>query len=337
MRVRRVLKTALKRGALVSAANWQVVLIQFVAESLFKLLLAVPLVGGALLVVTLADGGTADILSGDLRQIVTTIAGVLRAQPVALGAFLASLAIAVGGGSTLMFFVKGGTVTVLIAGDSQAGPIEQQPVTIESVRRASAFSVGALLEGSDRLFKRYLRAGLVLLTIYAVSGAMYLGAVVGGYRLVDGTVLLVGWTLIATVVSGAMALWITLVNLLYLLTQIVIAVDDVPVVTAFRRVSRFVRREPRKLAGVFLIVLALVVLALFASVLTTAGLGLIGFVPVFWLMAFPLQAAAWLVRGLVFQYLGLTALGAYLTLYRAEPREAVDGVAAAPGPLVQPA
>ena len=30
----------------------------------------------------------------------------------------------------------------------------------------------------------------------------------------------------------------------------------------------------------------------------------------------PLQIAAWLVRGFVFQYLALTALGAYLTQYR---------------------
>jgi hypothetical protein len=30
----------------------------------------------------------------------------------------------------------------------------------------------------------------------------------------------------------------------------------------------------------------------------------------------PLQIAAWLMRGIVFQYLALTALGAYLTQYR---------------------
>jgi hypothetical protein len=30
---------------------------------------------------------------------------------------------------------------------------------------------------------------------------------------------------------------------------------------------------------------------------------------------FPLQLAALLIRGLVFEYLGLTALGAYLALY----------------------
>jgi hypothetical protein len=29
-----------------------------------------------------------------------------------------------------------------------------------------------------------------------------------------------------------------------------------------------------------------------------------------------LQATAWLLRGLLFHYLGLAALGAYLTLYR---------------------
>ena len=31
---------------------------------------------------------------------------------------------------------------------------------------------------------------------------------------------------------------------------------------------------------------------------------------------FPLQIVALLMRGLVFEYIGLTALGAYLTLYR---------------------
>ena len=37
--------------------------------------------------------------------------------------------------------------------------------------------------------------------------------------------------------------------------------------------------------------------------------------PLVGLAVFPLQLAALLVRGLVFEYLGLTALGAYLTLY----------------------
>ena len=44
-------KLALKRGALITAANWQVVVLQFVADALFTALLAVPVVGGAALVV----------------------------------------------------------------------------------------------------------------------------------------------------------------------------------------------------------------------------------------------------------------------------------------------
>ena len=45
------LKATLKRGALVAAANWPLVAVQFVAESTLKLLLAVPVVGGIFLVV----------------------------------------------------------------------------------------------------------------------------------------------------------------------------------------------------------------------------------------------------------------------------------------------
>jgi hypothetical protein len=39
-------------------------------------------------------------------------------------------------------------------------------------------------------------------------------------------------------------------------------------------------------------------------------------VPLVGLAVFPLQIAALLLRGLVFEYIGLTAMGAYVTLYR---------------------
>jgi hypothetical protein len=60
----------------------------------------------------------------------------------------------------------------------------------------------------------------------------------------------------------------------------------------------------------------MVMFATLASMLTTAGLGLIAFVPLAGLAVLPLQLVAWLLRNLVFQYLGLTALSAYLGLYR---------------------
>jgi hypothetical protein len=110
--------------------------------------------------------------------------------------------------------------------------------------------------------------------------------------------------------------WITLVNFVYLLTQIVMAVDDVGLRAALRRVFQFLRTSLRELAGIFGVVLVLVLLATIASVLATAGLSLIGFVPIAALVVLPLQLAAWLARGVVFQYLALTALGAYLTQYR---------------------
>jgi len=59
-----------------------------------------------------------------------------------------------------------------------------------------------------------------------------------------------------------------------------------------------------------------VVGATVVSLIATTSLGLIAFVPLAGLAVVPLQLLAWLFRGLVFQYLGLSALSAYLTLYR---------------------
>ena len=78
----------------------------------------------------------------------------------------------------------------------------------------------------------------------------------------------------------------------------------------------FVWGHLREVAGVFGVVLVLVVMATAASILATAGLGLIAFVPLVGLAVLPLQLAAWLVRGIVFEYLALAALGAYLSHYR---------------------
>jgi hypothetical protein len=67
---------------------------------------------------------------------------------------------------------------------------------------------------------------------------------------------------------------------------------------------------------VFGVVLLLVVGATIVSVIATTSLGVIAFVPLVGLAVVPLQLLAWLFRGLVFQLVGLSALGAYLTLYR---------------------
>ncbi len=72
-------RTALKRGALVAAANWQVVAIQTMAETTFKLLLAVPIVGGAFLVTLLLGKDLSEVLGGDLREGQEVIIGTAAA------------------------------------------------------------------------------------------------------------------------------------------------------------------------------------------------------------------------------------------------------------------
>ena len=83
-----------------------------------------------------------------------------------------------------------------------------------------------------------------------------------------------------------------------------------------RRVAVFLRRDFRGVMSVFGVILGLVVLATGVSVLAMGALGLIAFVPFFGLAVLPLQLLAWLFRGLVFQYIGLASIGAYLTRYR---------------------
>ena len=101
--------------------------------------------------------------------------------------------------------------------------------------------------------------------------------------------------------------------------QIVIAAEDCSVAAAARRVASSSVRHACPVAAVFVVVLGIVVFATGASLLATAALGLISFVPLLGLTVLPLQLGAWLFRGLVFQYVGLSSVGAYLKLYRCVP------------------
>jgi hypothetical protein len=309
------LKHLLKRGALLTAANWPTVAIQFVAETTFQVLLAVPVVGAAVLIAVLLGADLAELLQGSLRDIFTTVAGALMSEPVALVAFITAFTLVLCGGSVLMFAVKGGTVDVLIAANVAAGPIEQQPITYDHLHSASRFSLERFTTGCTRLFRRYLALGAALMVAYGVSGGAYLAFVVYGYRAAGDRVLIIGWALIAALAAVALVVWITIVNLLYLLMQVAMAMEDLPLAAAARAVAAFVRAEFRELLGVFLVVFGLLVAAMLASALAWSGVGLIAFVPLVGLAVFPLQIGALLLRGLVFEYLGLTALGAYITLY----------------------
>ena len=310
------LKAALKRGALLAAANWPLVIVQFVAESSLKLLLAVPIVGGAFLVALLLDTSLTDLLRGDARQIVTAILAALTASPAALVAFVFATLLVLVGGSIVTFIVKGGTIALLADAERMAGPIERPPLRLDALRRASVVAIDPFIAGCSRLWRRYVRIGLGLLIVYALTAAAYLAFVFGGYALAANSAILLGWTAAAALASSALIVWITLINFFYLMTQMVVAIEDVSVRRGVQLAIHFVWGHLREVAAVFGVVLLMVIIATAASILATTGLGLIAFVPLVGLAVLPLQLAAWLLRGIVFEYLALAALGAYLSHYR---------------------
>jgi hypothetical protein len=305
-------KLLLKRGAMLAAANWPTVAIQFVAETTFQVLLAVPILGASMLVAVLLGADIADLLQGGLRQTFTAIANALTSQPIALAAFVTAFTLVLFGGSVLMFLVKGGIVDVLAAANTTAPAIERRPITLETLRTASCFTLDRFTTGCGRLFRPYLALGMLLISVYAVSVGGYLVVVVYGFRAEGDRVWIIGWTVVAAILLVA---WITVVNLLYLLLQIAIAVEGLGIGEASGTVLRFIRAEFRNLAGVFIVELAIVIGATLVSALAWSGVGLIAFVPLVGLAVFPLQMIALILRGLVFEYIGLAALGAYVTLY----------------------
>src|SRR5436190_22896905 len=123
------LKLLLKRGALIAAANWPTVAIQFVAETAFQVLVAIPILGAAVLVAVVIGTDLAELLQGGLRDIATRIAAALTSEPMALVSFGVAFGITLTAASVLMFLVKGGALDVLLAAEESAGAIEREPLS----------------------------------------------------------------------------------------------------------------------------------------------------------------------------------------------------------------
>ncbi|MEY4096034.1 MAG: hypothetical protein RLZZ53_3233 [Acidobacteriota bacterium] len=294
-----------------TAANWQVVLVQFVADTLFKTLIAVPVVGGLMLVALVVGGNPFDLLRlDDLTQTVSTTVGVLVAQPAALAAFVGALGVILAGGSVMMFAVKAGSVTVLLAGDRSAGTIEVPPLRVAAMREANQATLERFSGGVRALFGRYLRLGIALTIVYGLIAAAYLTFVFGPSisETLDKPVAV-------TLASLLVIVAITLVNFIYLLLQIVMAAEDCGVLEALPHVVRLLRRRTKAISQALAAILALMLMATGASILATTALGLIAFVPFVGLAALPLQVFAWLVRGVVFQFVGMTGVATYLRLH----------------------
>ena len=300
-----------------AAANWPLIFVQATADALSRLVVAVPFVGGVVLVALIVGAEPVALLGLDVRDLAGTIVALLLARPLALFAFAAAMTVAIVGGSVFIFLVKGGTVSLLVRGERQAAHLEEPPLQAARVATAAVFSVEGFIDASRSLFPRFLRLGCVLMVVYALSGLALLATAFG--RGPDGL-------LMTAAASVVFVVWITAVNLLYLLAQIVMAAEGCGVGVAVRRAAGFVRRLPRTVLGVCAVSLGLVVLATAASLVAATALGLIGFVPFVGLAVLPLQLLAWVLRALVLQYIALSFVGAYSTLYRAH---AADGARAA--------
>jgi len=271
----------------------------------------IPILGGLMLVALIAGGNPFDLIRfDDLTRTISAMVGVLLAQPVALAAFLGALGVVLAGGSVLMFAVKAGSVTVLLAGDRAAGAIEVPPLRMSAMAQANQATFERFTGGVRHLFGRYLRLNIGLTVVYGLIAAAYLGILFGPplSPALDGPLAV---TIASLVVLGV----ITLVNFLYLLMQIMIAAEDCSVLEAVPHVARLIRRRPKALAQVLAAILSLMLMATGASILATTYLGFIGFVPFIGLAALPLQVIAWIVRGIVFQFVGLTGVATYLRLH----------------------
>lgn len=306
-------KLLLKRGALLAAANWPLVAIQFAAETTFQVLLAVPVIGGAILVVAILGANASNLLQGRVRDMAATVAASLAAEPVALVSFIVAFGIVLAGGSMLVFLVKGGVIDVLLSANDEAGAIEQEPLTLHGVQAASRFTLARFTGGCARLFRRYTILGLYLTGVYVVTGALYVAGAIYTFDVLENNGL---FFVVWAPVTLLLLIWISLVNVAYALLQLIIAAENVGIREGLGIISAFARARLRPLGLLLLVVFLLLSSAWVVSILAWSGVGLVAFVPLVGLAVFPLQLVALLMRGLVYEYIGLTALGAYLALYR---------------------
>jgi hypothetical protein len=325
------LRAALKQGALVTAANWPAVLVEFSLWALYELALGVPVLGGAFMVTVLLGLDIGTLFGQGLQDTTDLIVGSLSAAPIALAAFLAALGLVAGGGLILIGMVRAGTLAILVAGERAAADLHRAPLHVAGVRRAAAWTLPAVYEGVRRYGRRaaWLTAGLCL--AYLAIGICTLAAIALGFDLAADPAWTGAWRVFVVLSTAAGVVAVSVVNLLSDLARVVVVTDDCRLSEAPARVWKFMVGDARQVIGIFAVTSGILALAAAAWLVATANVAVIGFVPVVGLLVAPLQAAAWIVRGLLFQFMGLATLSAYQTQYRRFRRPGTRPVAASFG------
>ncbi len=312
------LGAALKRGAVLVMANWPVMVIDFTLESFYKLALAVPILGGALMVATVAgtDLGSAVGVGADAGSTLDTVVGSLGSTPVALVTFLVALAIAAVGGLAVMFIAKMGTLTVIVDADRSSGEVQTLPIGADALRRASAFRLERVLAGARQFARRAVTLALWLGGAYVAVGAAFVAVISSGLAMATGPAWTGAWPVLVLLTTSVGAVVISGVNLAYDLLRVIIVTDDCPVRLALVRLRHFVVDDAPQVIGIASVIGGVQIVAAAAALLAAAGLAPIAYMPLISLVLLPLQAALWILRGLVFESMSLASVAAYQTQYR---------------------
>lgn len=312
------------RGAIIALANWPVVLVEFVVESAYKFALGVPVVGGAFMVAVLLGVDVRSLLGEGLLSAADQILVRLATAPAALAAFVLALAVVGIGGAMLMFMVKAGTLAILVQGETLSAEPHRRPGGPGPLREAGAYSLAFLWVAMRRFERRAAVLALWLGLVYVGLGGGYLLAVGFGFRWVAESAWSPAWPLLVLAATSAGAVGVTAANLVFDLARVVMITDDCRVSEALTRVRTFLLADSRQVLGIFGAMGTILLLATAASITATAGFTLVAWVPLAGLLVVPLQVAFWIVRGLLFEYMGLVTLSAYQTQYRrfAAPRPA---------------
>lgn len=310
-----LLRAAIKRGVLIVIANWPVVLVDFAVGSFCKLALALPVVGGALMVTAVAGVDVRSVLADGIRSAADIVVGSLSTSPAALGAFLVAVVLVAIGGEVISFIVKAGTLSVLVQADRIAGDVHRLPIGLDVLRRAHAFRLEILVEAGRRFARRGIVLALWLGVAYLAVAVAYLALVSWG---LFGVALswVPAWAGLMVLATSGAVVGVGLANVAYTLLRVVIVTDDCEIGEAFRRLGRFVIEDARQVIGIFAVIGGVEIVATVAALLAAAGLAPVAYLPVASLVLVPIQLAFWLVRALLFESLSLSAVAAYQTQYR---------------------
>ena len=307
---------ALRQGAFVTLANWPVVVIEFGIEALYKMALGVPIVGGAFMVAVILGADFGSLVGESVRTTADLIVASLFNAPVALAAFLGAVGLVAFGGGIVMFVIKSGTLSVLVQGERVAGDLHRAPLRPEAVRRAYVYRLEVVLANMRHFGWRAGQLAATLGLLYLVIGGCYVGAISLGFRSAVESDWGAAWPLLVLFSTSTGVIAITLVNFLYNILRVIVVTDDCGVLAAVRRMRGFLVADARQVIGILAVMSGILTIATAVSLTATASLALVGWVPFVGLLVWPLQAAAWILRGLLFQYMSLATLTAYQTQYR---------------------